>query len=136
MLGMEPAPRPKVPYRTDEDRTIDAERVGDLLAALEDEDCRVLLQAADGDAMSVSELSEICDLPLSTTYRKVDKLTEAGLFEERLRLCSSGKHTSEYALRIEELTVSLGGDGIEMQISSRGDTDESDVPHSVIVGAD
>lgn len=105
--------------RTDRDCSVGTDQPGDLLAALEDEDCRALLQAAAGEALSASELSEACDLPLSTTYRKVDTLTETGLLEERLRISSSGKHTSEYALRVEGVHVSLAGDGVDVTVDHR-----------------
>jgi len=133
---MRGAQRSDVYPHTDGDRVIEGERVGDLLAALEDEDCRALLQAADGDAMSASELSDACDLPLSTTYRKVDTLAEVGLLEEQIRLCSSGKHTSEYVLRIESVRLSLAGDGIDLQMSHRDDTEEPELPNPVLAGAD
>ena len=119
--------------RSESDR-IDATQMSDLFGALEDEDCRALLQAAAGDARSASELSEECDLPLSTTYRKVDKLADVGLLAERLRLCSSGKHTSEYALNIADMHISLTEDGIGVQLSER--TDRENCPTEAFAGAD
>lgn len=88
---------------------------GDLLSALEDGDCRALLRAASGEARSVRELSETCDLPLSTTYRKVDTLTAVGLLEEQVRLRESSKPTSEYTLRVERVCLSLSAEGIEAE---------------------
>jgi len=114
-------------------RTARSVEAGEVLAALDDEDCRQLLRAAAGTAMSASELAEECDLPLSTTYRKVDILEEAGLLAEELRLCPSGKHTSEYTLSVESLEFSLGPDGIEMAVTDR--TDERKATR-VLAGAD
>ncbi|MEF8856503.1 MAG: ArsR family transcriptional regulator, partial [Haloplanus sp.] len=59
-----------------------------------------------------------CDLPLSTTYRKLDELTEAGLLAERTRLCPDGKHASEYVRVVEEVLVDAGA-GFELTISRR-----------------
>jgi len=113
---------------------VDGDDVEPLLEALEDGDCRAILQATSSEALSASELSETCDLPLSTTYRKVDVLTEAGLLEEQIRLCSSGKHTSEYALCIEDIHLSLGTDnGVELEITRRNETDPA---ASMLAGAD
>lgn len=88
---------------------------GDLLSALEDGDCRALLRAASGEALSARELSEACDLPLSTTYRKVDTLAAVGLLEKRVRLRESSKPTSEYTLRVEQVCLSLSGGEIEVE---------------------
>lgn len=100
-------------------------QVGELFAALEDDDCRALLQAAADDPLSASELSDACDLPLSTTYRKVDLLTDVGLLEERLRLSRSGKHTSEYLLCVDEIQLSLAGDGIDLEVTGTRECKEA-----------
>lgn len=34
-------------------------------------------------ALSAKEISEACELPLSTTYRKLKQLTDAALLDER-----------------------------------------------------
>lgn len=82
-----------------------------VLDAVDDADCRAILSETREEPLSASELSDRCDLPLSTTYRKVDKLTEAGLLADRTRIRDSGKHTSEFRPRIGDLTVSLGPEG-------------------------
>ena len=131
---MEPAQGPNGGARSGTDRT--AEEAGELLTALADEDCRTLLQAAAGEALSTSELSESCGLPLSTTYRKIDMLTEAGLLERRIRLCSSGKHTNEYVRCIDNLSLSLTGDHIDIKVSRRSDAEGSTAESAVLAGAD
>lgn len=91
-----------------------------VLDALQDEDCRAVLEAAGEEALSASELSSVCDLPLSTTYRKLDTVTEAGLLVERTRLCPDGKHTSEYRRVVDDVVVSTGADGgFELTVSKR-----------------
>jgi len=122
--------------RSGTDRTVEGEEASELLAALADEDCRTLLRAAEREALSTSELSDACGLPLSTTYRKVDTLTEVGLFEEQIRLCRSGKHTSEYVRRIDDVWLSLTGDHIDIAVSDRSDAERPTPPLSVLAGAD
>ena len=122
--------------RSGTDRTVESEEASELLAALADEDCRTLLRAAEREALSTSELSDACGLPLSTTYRKVDTLTEVGLFEEQIRLCRSGKHTSEYVRRIDDVWLSLTGDHIDIAVSDRSDAERPTPPLSVLAGAD
>jgi DNA-binding transcriptional ArsR family regulator len=111
----------------------DENSVADLLGALDDGDCRAILAATSSEPRSASELSEACDLPLSTTYRKVDMLAEAGLLDERIRFSKSGKHTSEYALAVDEITVSVDAEGLSLCVS--GDA-ESTTSVSVSVSAD
>lgn len=94
---------------------VDSETV---LAALDDPDCRKLLEATTDEALTAQELVDRCDVPRSTTYRKVEQLTEAGLLEEQVRLRADGKHASEYRRAFEDVTISLSaGDGFEVGIS-------------------
>lgn len=107
--------------------------VESLFGTLEDSDCRSIIEATTNEALSASELAERCDLPLSTTYRKVDQLTEVGVLEERVRLSRSGQHTSEYALRIDSLQLSVDNTGITLQITEDQPL-QSD--SSLVAGAD
>lgn len=112
---------------------VEGDEAEPLLGALKDGDCRAILTATGEDSLSAAELSEACDLPLSTTYRKVDMLAEAGLLEEQIRLSTSGKHTSEYRRRVEDIRLSIGGEsGLELEIT--GDVDSA--PASAFAGAD
>ncbi|ELZ28036.1 IclR-like transcriptional regulator [Halogeometricum pallidum JCM 14848] len=97
---------------SDENRTVsDASEVESFFDVLDDGDCRAILRATSEEALSAGELSEECDIPLSTTYRKLESLTEAGLLEESLRLRRSGKHTSEYRRRVDDIVVSMDAAG-------------------------
>ncbi|MFC6942504.1 helix-turn-helix domain-containing protein [Salinirubellus sp. GCM10025818] len=102
-------------------QTIVAESaVQQLLNALDDADCRAILDATDEEALTANEVSEAHDLPLSTTYRKLDLLTEAGLLEERTRIRQSGKHASEYTRLVDDVVISLGTRGETEVRVSRG----------------
>lgn len=104
----------------DEPRIVASEEdIGSILTALDDADCRTILEELDDDVYrSASELSERCDVPLSTTYRKLELLEDAGLLEERLRIRPSGRHASEYARRVEGVRVAVDGDdGIALELS-------------------
>ncbi|MFA1611127.1 helix-turn-helix domain-containing protein [Halobellus rubicundus] len=86
-----------------------AEESADLrsvLDALDDEDARAIIRALD-EPHTASELSENCDIPLSTTYRKLDLLTEAELLEEGTEIRSDGHHTTTYAVAFEEVRIAL-----------------------------
>jgi DNA-binding transcriptional ArsR family regulator len=94
--------------------------VQQLLDALDDADCRAILDATREETLTAKEVSEAHDLPLSTTYRKLDLLTEAGLLEERTRIRQSGKHASEYAPLVDDVVISLGPqEETEVRVSQR-----------------
>jgi DNA-binding transcriptional ArsR family regulator len=103
--------------------SVDTEAV---LAALEDPDCRALLEAAAEEPLTAGELTDRCEIPRSTTYRKLERLTEAGLLEERVRLSTDGKHASEYRLTFDDVTVSLSeADGITVGLSGSTERPEA-----------
>lgn len=105
------------PQRTTEQSIDSDQEISTLLGALEDADCRAILEATSDQALSASELCEVCDLSSSTGYRKVDQLTEAGLLEESIRLDSSGAHTSEYRLAVSDVEIDLEG-GVELTVGT------------------
>ncbi|MFA9517401.1 helix-turn-helix domain-containing protein [Halopenitus sp. H-Gu1] len=110
-------------------RIDDEKRVQEVLGALDDADCRAILEATSDETLSANEVSEACNLPLSTTYRKLDLLTEAELLEERTRIRRSGKHASEYSRTVEDVVVSLDPQGgVELRISRHEDTEQAGSP--------
>jgi len=110
--------------RTTDDDAMSRADASRLLAALDDADCRAVLGATTRGPRSASELSEACDIPLSTLYRKLELLTDVGFLDERVRLSSAEKHPNEYVRRIDAITVSIGGEG-DVTLDVRGvDGDE------------
>ena len=77
-----------------------------LLDALDDADARAIVKTID-DPATANEVSERCDIPLSTTYRKLDLLTDAGLLEEGTEIRSDGHHTTTYTVAFEEVRIAL-----------------------------
>ena len=115
-------------------RTVVAEgAVQRLLDALTDADCRNILGATRAEALTASELSETCGLPLSTTYRKLDLLTATGLLDEHTRVRQSGKHASEYTRSVDDVVVSLDTPGgTELRMSRTGSRERIDPPVPVV----
>ncbi len=105
---------------TDADAALASEQRRTIMEALTDEDCRSILAATSQEALSASEISEQCDLPRSTTYRKLETLTDVDLLAERIRICRSGKNPSEYVRLVEEVTVRLEESGdVSLSVSNR-----------------
>jgi DNA-binding transcriptional ArsR family regulator len=91
-------------------RELGAEDSPDLQAvldALEDPDCRTIVKRLT-EPMTASEISEATDVPLSTTYRKLDLLTEASILAERTEIREGGHHTTRYVLDFESVRIALG----------------------------
>ena len=80
--------------------------VDEVLDALADDAARRIV-AALTEPKTASELSEECDIPLSTTYRKLELLTEASLLAESTGIRRDGQHTTRYSVSFETVTVSI-----------------------------
>jgi len=91
----------------DPSREEDPPPVADVLDALADDAARKII-AALSEPKTASDLSEECDIPLSTTYRKLETLTETSLLEESTDIRRDGQHTTRYSVAIETVTVSIG----------------------------
>lgn len=96
-----------------------------VLEALEDEDCRCLLRAASREPMTAKALAEACDLPLSTTYRKITLLQEAALVEERTRISTDGRHAGEFVPAFDRVAVERTPEGcLEVRLAPSDDTED------------
>lgn len=65
---------------------------------------RKILRCAD-PPMTVKEISNECDIPLSTAYRRVEELTEVGILREQLRVMGNGLNPAEYQRTVDEFNV-------------------------------
>ncbi|MWV38589.1 helix-turn-helix domain-containing protein [Natrialba sp. INN-245] len=101
-----------------------------VLAALEDNACRAILEATSNEPLTATELSERCEIPMSTAYRKVEMLTDADLVEERVRINTSGKHATEYRPCFDDVIVSVAESG-SVEIELTKPAAESESPHAV-----
>jgi DNA-binding transcriptional ArsR family regulator len=81
-----------------------------VLDALDDPDCRTIVRRLH-EPMTASEVSTECDIPMSTTYRKLDTLSEASLVEERTEIRSDGHHASQYLVAFDAVSVVRTDDG-------------------------
>jgi DNA-binding transcriptional ArsR family regulator len=78
----------------------------DVLSTLGDEPTRTIIETLS-EPMTATELSEACDIPQSTMYRKLDHLTEASLVTESTQIREGGQHTTRYERDFEEIAVRL-----------------------------
>lgn len=100
--------------------TTDEASIHGIFEVLDDADCRAILEATSEDVLTATEVSEQCGLPRSTTYRKLELLTDAGFLDELTRMRNAGRHPSEYACRVADVVLTFGRPGgLELRISYR-----------------
>ncbi len=90
-----------------------------LLQQLEDDIKRCFLSAMSLDWQTAEDLSRKFDTPLSTTYRKLNALDDAGFLEQRIRLSPNGKHPEEFRCKPMSLAIRVGGPmGLEFSVNA------------------
>lgn len=91
-----------------------------VLDALDDEDCRAIVSVLE-EPMTANEISEKSGVPLSTTYRKLELLTEASLLYEGVEVRADGQHASQYQINFEAVVIALDETlEFEVDIEQRG----------------
>ena len=91
-----------------------------LLDLLGDEYACRLLVALDGEPLSAADLVERCEMSRPTVYRRLDRLTDAGLVDATCSPSASGHHHQEYRLAVETVAFSLSADGIDGDLRDSG----------------
>ncbi|AHG00495.1 IclR family transcriptional regulator [Halostagnicola larsenii XH-48] len=81
----------------------------EICAALDDPDCREIIRSLE-EPLTASELTNRCEIPQSTLYRKLELLTDATLLEESTEIRRDGHHASKYSVAFEEITLVLEDD--------------------------
>lgn len=80
--------------------------IQEVLDGIADPDNRRIIEEL-AEPKTASEISEVCDIPISTTYRKLELLVEADLVEERTRIKDGGSHSREYVSAFESIEFTL-----------------------------
>ena len=96
----------------------------DLLALLGDEYACDILRALADEPLPARELIERHGMSRTTVYRRLDRLTDAGIVDSRLQPASDGHHRREFHLAVDELEFRVdadGGDGAVRGCGSAGD---------------
>jgi predicted ArsR family transcriptional regulator len=93
----------------------------DLLSPLKNKYSFEILCATRTPA-SAQELSDRIDVPIATCYRRIEELVEAGFLKtEGRQLSEDGRRTNVYRRTVDEVTVSLTGDGPEVSRKERSE---------------
>lgn len=111
---------------TERTRVTDEADAEEILELLDDQYAREILRQTRDNAMSAKELSETCEISISTVYRRTERLVECGLLAEQRVARSDGNHYSMYEARLDELTVRLTDTGFEITVSEKSTGDLAD----------
>jgi DNA-binding transcriptional ArsR family regulator len=101
----------------------DLETVADVIG---DDTARAILTATSVEPMSATELSDHCEVDVSTAYRWTDRLREAGLLAERTRPREDGHHDEVYVATLAELSVRLEDGDLEVEMTTDDSGDRVD----------
>jgi hypothetical protein len=106
----------------------DPETLQAALEAMADPDCRRVAAALD-EPLTAKAVAEACDLPRTTAYRKLDRLSEGGLVDERVAVRADGHHATSYVRDFGGLLVAFDGEAgfaVDLLPSPKGEDDADD----------
>lgn len=87
----------------------------DILSALDDPACRAILSETT-EPMTASELTDVCDIPKSTLYRKLELLSQAALVRELIGVGPEGGRITRYERDVTDITISVEDDEFSITI--------------------
>lgn len=100
--------------------TVNADHDASAIASLLADDCaRTILVATREAAMPVSDLAAACEVSEPTVYRRVERLREHDLVEERTQIGADGNHRTVYAASADRLEFDVSADGVTVSVSRR-----------------
>ncbi|MEF8780336.1 MAG: winged helix-turn-helix domain-containing protein [Haloferacaceae archaeon] len=91
----------------------------DLVTLLNDEYAREILTAITDEAKPAREIAEECGVSRPTVYRRLDRLLEVGLIEEREQPTHSGRHRKRFRVAADGAVLRLREDGFETDVLPR-----------------
>jgi DNA-binding transcriptional ArsR family regulator len=69
------------------------------------------------EPMTVKQISHVADVPLSSAYRRVRALSDAGLLDERIAIDpEEGKHVTQYSRAFDRLELRVTDGGVAVEI--------------------
>jgi predicted transcriptional regulator len=96
-------------------------RADELLDLLGEERVRQILAATSRDPLSAKELSEECDVALSTIYRRVEDMVANDLLVEQTQIETDGSHHRVYEANVDHVDVDIEDGTIDIKMDIRED---------------
>ena len=89
---------------------LDPTESASVLGVLANEGCQEVLHAIGEETRSATEVSARVDQPMSSIYRHLDALEQAGLLESAVRINTQGRNQQEYSRAVDTVDVAIGED--------------------------
>lgn len=99
----------------DRSGAVDIDLVLDLLS---DEYACELLSKLDADPQGAHELVEKCEMSRPTVYRRLQRMTEAGIVDSRQSSTATGRQRTEYKLVVDAVDFHVHPDGVTGRVDS------------------
>lgn len=97
----------------------------DILSFLTDDTSLDILKLLDGNEYSIQQIASILELPVSSTYRKVNKLEQLKIIKKTKIIRNvDGTDESFYTSWVEEIKVSLKNNRISCNIKNKFQQDK------------
>ena len=96
-------------------------RSDEILDLLGEERVRQILAATSREPLPAKELSDRCDVALSTIYRRVEEMVAQDLLVEQTEIESDGSHHSVYEANVDHLDIEIDDGDIELSMHVRED---------------
>ncbi|MFW5900541.1 MAG: ArsR/SmtB family transcription factor [Halodesulfurarchaeum sp.] len=68
---------------------------------------------------SAQELSDELDIPIATSYRRIEELREHDLALEGQEFSEEGRRTKVYRRKIDEIAIAFGSDEFDVELKRR-----------------
>nr|WP_245575990.1 winged helix-turn-helix domain-containing protein [Haloplanus natans] len=111
--------------RMTDDSVADDPDLATLVDLLDDEHVRTILAATSAEPLSAAALSDRCGVSTSAVYRRVDRLVDADLLDERTRPRSDGHHDTVYVATLERFELRVVDGAVDWTVD-RANRDVAD----------
>jgi predicted transcriptional regulator len=101
------------------DRSVTDADLAEVVDLLDDEHVRAILAATSEKPLSARELAERRDLSTSSIYRRVERLADADLVDERTRPRRDGHHETVYVATVERVELAFRDGTVRWTVDRR-----------------
>jgi len=92
----------------------------EVLALLNTEYTRPILEAIETEAKAARDIAEECNASRPTVYRRLNRLQKAGLVETGMVYDADGHHRTVFEATFEALSVDVTDDGLAVTVTTTG----------------
>lgn len=108
----------------EQSETCSEQRTDAVFDVLVDSDCRAILETIADEPQTAAEIEGDLGISTSTLYRKLNRLSEADLIRESVRLDTGGAHPSEYSPAFSEVSLALDDGSVTVTVTPDGSGDD------------